>query len=525
MHTNIYYFRKSFFDNEIVKLLNEFEKLVNYTITVLFKNNMKYNYDLGMQYLNEELSFLRSKSHKWHHYTTTGFMGRVNRFFSTFENYLTLTQSEEFLSLIEKYFYKIRDDILGYIDQQIKSINKYYFDTDLYKDNFYYIQQNSDEIYKISNNIKNFFNSLEIDAKIKINAIQLSTSTLVDYNNGLTQSFSNLYSNVMGRGSGSPRGRNEDFEYWYWRFLFRGWKKVRWNCPHINNINKEKKNLNDINNYFLKNTNKMISDFKNKFDIYLTNYVNYGKTIYDSLYNYTENKINNNSNINELIEIYESLINDTINKNSNYNLMNNLYIKYKLCSPNIFIDKLEQNVNLIKDNYYTLYYLKNKSEFLEYPKEILPKMNEISNQLVNNKQIIKDNLNSLYKSKILQVINLHNKFINGFNSYNIKYIFSTINISYIMDNYTNAKFSYINETFNEFNQDLLSINNELSNEMDSYLGINNQSFIFNNDNYENPINNIINNFNEFMEFFENEINNTFIGEVCEFQDSTEICVT
>ena len=524
MHTNIYYFRKNFFDNEIVKLLNEFGKLVNYTITVLFKNNIKYNYDLGMQYLNEELRFLKSKSHKWHYYTTTGFMGRANGFFKTFENYLTLTQSEEFLSLIGKYFYKIRDDILGYIDQQIKSINKYYFDIDLYKDNFYYIQQNSDEIYKISNNINNFFNSLELDAKIKINAIQLSTSTLVDYNNDLTKSFSNLYSNIMSRGSGSPRNRNEDFEYWYWRFLFRGWKKVRRNCAHRNNINKVKNNLNDINEYFLQNTNEIIANFKNKFNIYLMNYVNYGKTIYDSLYNYTENKKNNNNNINQFIEIYENLINDTINKNSNYNLMNNLYIKYKLCSLNIIIDKLEQNINLLKDNYYTLYYLKNKSEFLEYPKEILPKINEISNQLIKNKNIIKDKLNSLYKSKILQVINLHNKFINDFNSYNIKYIFSTINISYIMDNYTKAKLNYINETFNEYNLDLLLINNELNNEINSFLGINNQSFIFNNENYENPINNIINNFNNFMEIFENEINNTFIEEVCEFQNSTEICV-
>ena len=522
MHTDIYYFRKNFFDNEIKNLLNEFEKIVNYTITVLFKNNIKYNFNLGTIYLNEELSYLKSKKGYWHYYSTTGFMGRVNKFFKVFENYITLTQSEEFLSIIEKYFYKIKDDILGYIDEQIKSINKYYFDIDLYKDNFYYIKQNSDEIYKISNNINNFFNSIELDAKIKINAIQLSTNTLVDYNNDLTKSFSNLYSNVMSRGSGSPRNRNEDFEYWRWRYLFFGWKKIRWNCPHIKNINKVKNDLKDINDFFLENTNKIIDDFKNRFKINLINYVNCGKTLYDSLYNYTEYKINNNSNINLFIEVYENLINDTINKNSNFNLMANLFTKYKLCSPNIIINNLENNINLIKEKYYSFHYLKNKSEFLEYPKEIIPKINELSNQLIKNKDLIKDKLNSLYKSKILHVINIYNTFINDFNSYNIKYMFNTINTSYIMDNYTIYKFSYINETFNEFNQDLLITNNELNNQMNSFLGIDNQSFIFNDENYENPINNIINNFNEFVELFENEINNTFIEEVCE--DSTEICV-
>ena len=123
----------------------------------MLKNNIKYNYNLGISYVTEGLHFMESKRHVKHRYVSSGFINRVNRFYQVFDNYLALTQSEEFLSLIENYFFKIRDDILNYINDQIKSIKKYYFDSDLYKFNFYYINQCSDEIYKISDNINNYF--------------------------------------------------------------------------------------------------------------------------------------------------------------------------------------------------------------------------------------------------------------------------------------------------------------------------------------------------------------------------------
>ena len=162
---------------------------------------------------------------------------------------------------------------------------------------------------------------------------------------------------------------------------------------------------------FLKNTDLILEKFKNKFKDYLLNYEKYSKDIYESLYTYTENKINNNNNINNYIITYSYIMNDTIENISNFNLMERLYKKYKLCSPEIYIDNLEENNNLIKDNYYTLYYLKNKSQFLEYPKEIIPKINIISEQIIKHKDLIKQKINLLYKKKILKVINMHNKFI------------------------------------------------------------------------------------------------------------------
>ena len=523
MHTNIKNFRKSFLDNEMKNLLNQFEIIVNYTMNVLFKKNIKYNFDLGMQYLNEEMNFFRRKSGKWHVYAAQGFINKVNIFLNTFENYLALIQSEEFLSLLENYFYKIRDDILGYIETHLKSIDKYYFDTDLYKNNFFYIEQSMSEIYKISNFIHNYYNELNLDTKIKLNAIQISSEILIDYSNDLTQQFTDLYSRVMRRGTGSPKSHGKDFEFWTWIYPFFGWDKHRWYCAHTSNAYKVINNLNDIDTYFKQESNIIIEAFINKFDIYLQNYIRLSKNVYDSLYDYVENKINNNDNINTFIDIYKDIINNTINNNSNYLLMQKIYNQNKLCSPDSYIDNIEKNIILVKDTYYSLYYLQNKSEFLEYPKEIIPKISEISNQLITQKELIKNRLNILYKNKILEVINIYNRLINDFNEYNIHFMLNTINYSYIMDNYTIIKFEYINQTFDEFNINLNETNDELDNNINSFLGIENGDFILNKENFDNPIKNLYDNYFNFINDFVNEINSSFIKEECEVFASDTIC--
>jgi hypothetical protein len=201
--------------------------------------------------------------------------------------------------------------------------------------------------------------------------------------------------------------------------------------------------------------------------------------------------------------------------------MEQLYEKYKLCSPEIYLDNLEENINLIKDNYYKLYYLKNKSEFLEYPKEIISKINTMSEQIIKQKDLIKKKINLLYKTKILQIINIHNKFICDFNTYNFLYIYNTINSSYIMDNYTLAKIDYINTTFNKFEQTIYS-NDDLNNEANQLFGINKYNILIN-ENFDETIKNIINNYYNFIEMFEEEINTTFISKECHFENSTEIC--
>ena len=48
------------------------------------------------------------------------------------------------------------------------------------------------------------------------------------------------------------------------------------------------------------------------------------------------------------------------------------------------MNNFNNNINLLKDEYYNNYYLKNYSSFLEYPEEIVYKIN----QFLKNKFII-----------------------------------------------------------------------------------------------------------------------------------------
>ena len=178
------------------------------------------------------------------------------------------------------------------------------------------------------------------------------------------------------------------------------WRKYHKNLKTQRNINLVKNNLKEINDYFLRNTNNIIEIFKNKFKNYLLAYVEYSKNLYDSLYIYTNNKISNNDNINNLIEAYRGAIKGILQNKTYDNLLLN---NNDFCSPDIYVNNLEENINLIKDNYYTLYYSYNKSQFLEYPKEIIPKIRAIEEQLIKGKDIIKNKINSLYKKKVFHV--------------------------------------------------------------------------------------------------------------------------
>ena len=487
IHQNLYNFRELFLEKEMTNLVNEFELSIIDTIDNNLKQNIKYNFDLANNYLRDVEYMLNKKKKKLHFYLTKGFQNHFNSFQNSFKTYLSNIQS--FYNLLDKHFYKIRDNILEYIDNKINSLNKYYFDSELYKDNFYYIEQVNKEIYKLSNNINNFYNKLKLESEIKIKAIKL-INTLNDYYNDLLNQFYSLYSNMLSRAKGI-KSRNEDFEYWNWRWPIFGWKKKRWCSDYRNNINNVKTNLNDTDKYLEKKTNEIINNFENKFSNYLSNYICINQNLFDSLYSYIHQKINNNDNIIKFSSKFENIINEMKSKYT----IQSLQKKYKTCDIESFIINLGNNMNLIKDNYYNLYYKMNKSEFLEYPEEIEMKINNIYNEALKVKQTIKEIINSKYAFKISQVNKLSNIFINDLIAYNKKYTLNLIKFPKIIEEYKIVKFNFIADNYDKCNIQKISENNNL--------------IILNQTNFDNPINNL---FKYFIMLEQNiliEINNSF----------------
>jgi hypothetical protein len=153
IYYNLYNIRKFFLNDEMNNLLNQFYLLVNNTINIHYKGMIYYNFYLVFQVFDEENEFFNDYSYKKRRVLTSGFDKRYEQYIAKFEEYLYMTFSYNFLNFIEKYFYKLRDDILNHIKDKLLVLNKYYFDTEKYKNKFYFIRQTYNEIFNFIDNI------------------------------------------------------------------------------------------------------------------------------------------------------------------------------------------------------------------------------------------------------------------------------------------------------------------------------------------------------------------------------------
>lgn len=130
---------------------------------------------------------------------TTGFIRRYNIYQSSFKQFSFLTTSEEFLDYIEYQYYKIKNTILNYINDKIKSIDTYYFNNELYTKYFYFLNLINNNLYKLLNNFDNYFNDVKIESDIKTKIIQISLNEIQPYNEGKEKELENLYNNLYNR--------------------------------------------------------------------------------------------------------------------------------------------------------------------------------------------------------------------------------------------------------------------------------------------------------------------------------------
>ena len=506
IHYNLYYFRKSFLNDEMSNLLNEFYSLVNRTIKVHLIQMIKFNFDLAYQVFREEDHYFSYYSGKDRRFLTSAFVERYYEYKTKFEEYLLLTYSEDFLNLLEKYFYKLRDDILNYVKNKIFSVNKYYFNHKYYKKLFYFNEQANNEILKIIDNINNYYNEINIDGDIKLKAVNLSQEILKPYHSKQIKYLDKFYNHLYDRTTDFHiKDDEKDFVYSYWKLLLYGWKNRYIYTKHHNNINLVLKDLNKTDVYLLKETNIILVNFISKFDKYLNKYISYCQNLYSSLYQYSKNKINEASEKTLIIDYFD-IFNKIIKNDSNEGLMTKIYNQVKNVKENIniYINTFSSNIKLLKDQYYDLYFLPNYKNFLEYPEEIVYKINQYYDEALFNIDNIKSIINYIYKKRIKYIIQSTNIYINNFIKQHIKYIKVNINSSYIFDEYYISKYSELDNLYN--NCIFINNNNNLND---------NDISILDEQSYNNKMEININYINDFILFLENKINETFIDEICE----------
>ena len=512
IYKNLYYIRKNFLNDEMENLLYEFYLLVNETIKVHFKEIIDYNFNLIWKVFYEENQLFDIYSFRRRKLITSGFIQRKESYKSKFETFLYMTYSDQFLDLLEKYFYKLRDSILNHIKNKLISINKYYFDTDIYNNQFYFIEQTNNEILKFIDNINNYYNDLNLDGELKLKAFSIAESELTPYHNNKINEVDKYYEYLYSRTTHyHVRNTDSDFVSSYYRF-FKGWKNKYMDTAHKNNINLVILDLNKTNDYLLTKTDYIINNFINKFDIYLNNYYSLCQNLFNNLYKFVEGKINTYGNGDLLMSNYKNYFNSIINVDSNQGLLERLYNERYFIGEkiNYYCDYLKNNTNLLKNEYFNNHYINDSDKFLEYPDEIIYKINQFLNEITYNFDYIQKNINHIYKNKVTNIIKSTNNYIENYIKNDYNYILSKINSDTIIEKYYLSKYEKLKTLFNECLNNYKTI---------SKANIYNDYILLNTDNYNTTIKSIINDSKIFISYLESLINQTFISEICDTIDN------
>ena len=212
-----------------------------------------------------------------------------------------------------------------------------------------------------------------------------------------------------------------------------------------------------------------------------------------------------NSKINVLLNEYANIFNNIISDNNylQYLFSQNNQIEEKL---NNNLNELEKNINLLNELYYNNYYIMNNSQFIEYPEEILFKINQFQKELIFNSENMIKKTYSLYKNRISNLINSTNLYILNILNQNYQYILTNINSSIVIEKYYQIKKDEISSTFHEFINNIHTKNNKL--EFESKLEIEDLFLYF--QNYSGSLHKIIDDSMSFIYYLESKINETFM---------------
>ena len=566
IHSYLYNFRKYFLEDEMTILLNQFFIIVNRTIIEKMKGMIDFNFDLSKEFFDERKKFGFSPFIIWGDRTydnfyyinssknffpfsnkkdyelkglffflfggfCTSFVNKYAEYKKKYIEFLNLIYQEEFNGIIENLFYKIKIDLTKYANMKLNSINKYGFEISIYENNFKFIEQINKEILNIIDKMDNYFNENNYIKEINLKLIRNYDNLLAPYHNEKMEEFDKYYNYLYNHILGSQKIMecNEVLFRKYQEcakkilFICVAYKDVYkyYNCNKTENINKVLNNIKSIENDLVENSNLLIKNFINKFDKSLTNLTSSLQNLYSNLYQHIEKKINN-SKINLFLNNYENnFYHNTIKDSKNY-IMNDIYNQMKniieISENNSY--KLRNNINQFKEEYFSKY-LADNNKFLEYPEEIVYKINQLQEELIYNINNTKNLIGKEYDSRINKFIKLTGLYINNFIKQDLNFILTKLNSFQTIKKYYITKSHEINLTFENCFNSLEQNYNQLSEES-ANLSIEKYIFKFNDSNYK-----IIEDLNNFTFYLSNLINKDFMIESCsyEYYNNSEMNIT
>ena len=509
---NLYYFRNYFSNKFLNSLYNEYKKIIKDALEIHFIDLIKKNYELAFEYMQEVKSII-SKSPSYRILGTV-FINSYTKYKTTFQEMAYFCSKEEFLSYIENNFNNVTIYILNYINKKIKSINKYYFN-EIKRDTFYKLDLIEQEIYRISDNINNYFNEMKLDSDIKTMILNIALKDIPEFNDVNMKKLDDLYDTIYKKAQKEKihssscdviKLRIKKKRKWYWPFKVRiyyyydCYKKAK----SKKNIDKIIKDLSVTKKYLDEKFNDFITNYIKKFDTYLNNTILHSHNLYYNLYTYTQKKINNDENIKIILNEYKNIFNNIVVNNIGEKIYekinsNNLFNGVKL--SDILIN-LENNLFEIDNIYYQNHYMIEKNDFLEYPDEIILKLNQSAKKIKSNIDIIKNKINLSLMERIKNILKSTKLFIDNNNKFNFEYIFNKINREDIYNAYISHKFNFLNNSYNS-----ISKLNKIENNNLDYS-------ILTEENYGNITHKLSNNYTNYIFNLTKEIDDNFTYYIC-----------
>ena len=524
---NVFNFRKYFKDEIILSLLDDFRSILKDSLEVHYIQIINNNYDLAFEYLNEVFNYFRNARQ----YRLLGnvFINSYHNYKAIFEQMSYFTASEEFLNFISDNYYNISNYISNYIKEKINSINKYYFN-ETKKLYFYKFDLIEQEIKRLINKIENYFNEITLEKDIKPTILNISLYQIPELNKEKQKNLEDLYNNIYNLAQ-REKISNRNCEVIqliittkrYWKKLWLRKKTYydyycRFSANSRNNINKIVKDLSMTKEYLISKFNDLINNYINKFDIYLNNYINITQILYDNLYNFTEEKIKNNENIFSILDEYQKVFNNVLINNTKSKLIEKICFnsEFDISTMSNILASLETNLFELDNNFYQNHYLKSKKFFLEYPDEIIFKLNHSVKDIKSNSEIIKNVINLSFTHRLNNIISSTKIFIANINKFNLEYILHKINFDDIYNNFSSYKIDLI-KTF--FNSSLKNVDG-IKETNDSNL---NKSLL-DEKNLDNFIDVLEGNYSNFISDLNYQINENFTIDKCVEKTSDEIAL-
>lgn len=485
--SNMSKINKYFMMSEMKNLINEYYYLIIDSVNIKISETLNYNYNIGISYLQDVYNYLFAKRFKDAKGVTYRFLSITSDFASNNANLLSQILSE-FPNIAKKHFIQIRKDILNYFEHKLSKIEKFNLNNSIYYD---FIDLFNEEINSIKDNIKDYFNEEIFDKELLIDINNYTNEKAINLNDEKSKKYNDLYNKIMDLND-YPKAEDADcYHMWIVKIGFiRAHRTMTSSSNHYQEMKNTIKNL-DIVDDFLENKRILfIQNFTNKFDEYLNNYINITKKLYEDLNIYINDILNNNTILLKLIKEYTMIINNDINKNKHLLLNSSDEIIYKL---NQYFNNIINNFNDINDDYINNFYYKDKNNFVEYPKEIKMKMNIIKEEFISISNILKNKMLYYYKNKTKINFELIKNTTYFYLKNDLNSIFSESYNNKIFDDYLNIKLILINESFNDIQSNITLYDYENYSDILNIEYENNNSLLINN------LTTIINNLESIIE--------------------------